>query len=251
MIFLYDKTLLSNRLGEALVRQQDHWSRIRDGNSDVAVFDSLTRRLYFCPDWEQATEQCERDQSWLSLIESGEVNEIFSYQDISDSLSRLNVKFAVTPSFLMLYEVATDAEFVESVELQPVEACIERFHEYLRQFTKEAWNRTVSEAELAEIVAPGRRDFRLFSNAVGIVGMCAMTRIFGDARCISYIYIDPRYRGRGAGTEMTKAVTSLVLEKYNKPFLYVRCDNTIARRLYQRCGYHEVAVEFHFEVQKV
>jgi len=78
-------------------------------------------------------------------------------------------------------------------------------------------------------------DNKLVSTAAAIVRL-------RDAWIVADVYTDPRYRGRGLGTAVTSYITSRGLEAgVKKIALHVHESNEVAKRIYLKLGYREVA----------
>lgn len=73
---------------------------------------------------------------------------------------------------------------------------------------------------------------------VGIIGLLAIDRI--NSKAEYYITVgDAEFKGKGIATKATKAILIYAFQKLNlhKIYLNVDADNTIARHLYEKCGF--------------
>jgi len=57
---------------------------------------------------------------------------------------------------------------------------------------------------------------------------------------LSGIYVAPKYRKIGLGEMITGALTEALLLRNRKPYLFVKNNNTSARRLYEKMGYKAI-----------
>lgn len=94
---------------------------------------------------------------------------------------------------------------------------------------------------------PLARGYRTFDPAVNAVWAAFEgDRIVGAATAgvrlpeiwvLNAIYVDPDARGHGHGTALTAAGVAAAREVGARPTLYVREDNLVARRVYERLGF--------------
>lgn len=57
---------------------------------------------------------------------------------------------------------------------------------------------------------------------------------------VSGICTHPEHQGRGLGRALTHEVVRRMLQRGERPFLHVRADNEVARRMYRKLGFREV-----------
>jgi ribosomal protein S18 acetylase RimI-like enzyme len=57
---------------------------------------------------------------------------------------------------------------------------------------------------------------------------------------VSGICTHPDHQGRGLGRHLTHEVVRRMLQRGELPFLHVRADNAVARRMYRKLGFQEV-----------
>jgi len=109
-------------------------------------------------------------------------------------------------------------------------------------FPHDAWSKHTIEAELAHpdsyyLVLRDDESHDL----VGYGGLRASTSI-GGAGDIQTMAVDSRYQGQGLGRVLLEAlVTEAKARNIEEIFLEVRADNEVAKGLYARAGFREIA----------
>jgi ribosomal-protein-alanine N-acetyltransferase len=109
-------------------------------------------------------------------------------------------------------------------------------------FPDDAWPRHTIDAELAH---PDSHYLVLREDQshdlVGYGGLRASTLVGGQGD-IQTIAVDTRHRGQGLGAMLLEALLSEAWTRnVNEVFLEVRADNDVAKTLYDRAGFREIA----------
>ncbi|AUH50095.1 ribosomal-protein-alanine N-acetyltransferase [Chromobacterium sp. ATCC 53434] len=88
-------------------------------------------------------------------------------------------------------------------------------------------------------LAAGYPCYGLFDDADALLGFALIMRVLDEAEVLN-IVIAKEYQGRGNGLALLQAVLGDLRDDCcRRLFLEVRESNTPARRLYQRCGFHQ------------
>jgi len=113
---------------------------------------------------------------------------------------------------------------------------------WMRRWFREPRNTIALVGEL-----PGKR------GSGAVAGMVILRRLSGRQTHVAgaFIAVDPRYHGKGVGTELMEAALDLA-ERYWRPLrveLGVYPDNVAALRLYRRFGFQEEGRRVHFAIR--
>ena len=101
------------------------------------------------------------------------------------------------------------------------------------------WSKATIEAVLSD-----EKYVVLLAQDQEIFGYALAWSIGEEAECARLGVLSTQ-RGRGAGEQLLRATLKVLKERGARDFfLEVREDNKAARRLYARCGFEEIAVEF-------
>ena len=78
------------------------------------------------------------------------------------------------------------------------------------------------------------------ANKKGRLTGCGLGVLVDDAVGLFGLFTHPECRGQGVGSAIVRSILAWAYQRKAKTsFLQVHCDNTTARRLYERCGFQE------------
>lgn len=238
---LYSQALLNSKL-LALIENQRSTEAIKIfklSNEDLAILDLQKDSLFF----SATTHPQSALEIFVHVKANYSVNLIEGSDQlihvIGDYLSSRAEKYSNTSMFVLSREVSeylpsisSDFEFLRGKELYDFGA-----HELVRKFSSERLNTMIDEAGAKQLLLSSTREFVGLKVNDEAVSIAAWIREVRGYRCLSYVFTQEKYRGRGFSQLVLAKLLSDIGDNYNAAFLFVETSNIPALGLYSKCGF--------------
>lgn len=241
---LYSQLLLNSKL-LSLIENQSITEPIKIfkmSNENLAIFHPQKSSLFF-----SVTTNPERALEIFIHLKANYIVKIIEGADelinkIGDYLHSLSEKYSSTKMLLMSKEISehitsisSEFEFLKGEELNDFGA-----HVLVGKFSTERLNTTLDEPGAKKLILSSTREFMGIKVNDEVVSIAAWIREVQGYRCLSYVYTDEKYRGRGFSQLLLSKLLNDICDKYKGAFLFVDTSNIPALNLYRKFGFKDV-----------
>jgi len=240
---LYSQLLLNSKL-LSLIENQSSAEPIKifkKSNESLAIFHPQKNSLFF----SATTDPVSALEIFIHLKANYIVKIIEGADElinkIGDYLRRLSETYSTTKMLLMSKEIreritstSSEFEFLQGNELNDFGA-----HVLVGKFSTERLNTTLDEPAAKKLILSSTREFMAIKVNDEVVSIAAWIREVRAYRCLSYVYTDEKYRGRGLSQLLLSKLLGDIYGKYKGAFLFVDTSNIPALNLYRKFGFKE------------
>lgn len=246
LTILYSQLLLNSKLLSLIENQSiaEPIKIFKASNEALAIFHPKKNSLFF-----SATTDPESALEIFIHLKASYIVKIIEGADelinkIADYLRSLSKKYNVTKMLVMSKEmsgsvmpISSEFEFLQGQELNDFEA-----HVLVDKFSTERLNTTLDESEAKKLLLSSTREFVGVKVNGEVVSIAAWIREIHGYRCLSYVYTDEKYRGRGFSQLLLSKLLRDICGKYKGAFLFVETSNTPALNLYSKFGFKDAGL---------